>query len=134
MTTAIDTHPFVRGEGVAAWICECGKSRNSSAHGKVARPRHTDSPSPAWTVAASQVEHGQPVVTTDVVGTDFALPLVEPARRLHGGVVPSVLPRLRESGGTAVPFPDGSNNPPLDGDQRFLLVPPAVRPRGPGLA
>jgi len=122
MTTAIDTHPFVRGEGVAAWICECGKSRNSSAHGKVARPRHTDSPSPAWTVAASQVEHGQPVVTTDVVGTDFALPLVEPARRLHGGFVRSVRSRLRESGGTVVRFTDGTKTRPLNGHTVFLLV------------
>src|SRR4051794_41966093 len=122
MTTAIDTHPFVRGEGVAAWICECGKSRNSSAHGKVARPRHTDSPSPAWTVAASQVEHGQPVVTTDVVGTDFALPLVEPARRLHGGVFLSIHSPVWESRGGLVSCLPRFEDPPPYGVITFLHV------------
>lgn len=132
MTATIATHPFVRDVGAAAWVCECGKSRNSSAHGKITRPRRPDSPSPAWTVAASQVEYGQPVVTTDVVGTDFDLPLVEPARQLHGGFVRTVRSRLRKSGGTVVRFTDGTKTRPLNGHTVFLVVPPADADGGRG--
>jgi hypothetical protein len=126
MTATVDTHPFVRDVGAAAWVCECGKSRNSSVHTgqRGTHPRRTGSPPPARTVAASYLQAGQLVVTTDVVGTDFDLPLVEPTRT-HSGFVRSVRSRLRESGGTVVRFTDGTKTRPLNGHTVFIVVPPA---------
>ena len=39
------------------------------------------------TVPTSHLPAGEPVLTTDVVGTDFGLPLVRPTRTRQGGRV-----------------------------------------------
>jgi CDGSH-type Zn-finger protein len=122
-TTDTDTHPFIRETGAAAWICQCGRSRNSAAHkGTTPRtPRAAKATHRAGTVSAAHVEPGTIVITTDVVGTDFGLPLVEPTRRA-GGFTRTVRSHLRESGGTVVRFTDGSKTRPLNGQTVFILA------------
>lgn len=126
MPTAVaaEVHPFVRAEGAAAWICTCGRSRNSSTHKGQAAPRPRSEATPkvkAGTVAAGTVEPGTQVVTTDQVGTDFGLPLVEPTRR-RGGFVRTVRSHLKENGGIVVRFTDGSKTRPLNGHTAFVLA------------
>lgn len=124
-TAPADVHPFTRSAGGAAWVCECGRSRNSKAHAGVpARRRATrpaPEPTPFGTVSAAHVEPGTRVVTSDEIGTDFGLPLVEPTRR-QGGFVRTVRSHLRESGGTVVRFTDGTKTRPLHGQTAFVLA------------
>lgn len=123
---AVQVHPFTRQEGAAAWICTCGRSRNSSAHkGQAAKrasrePRAIIKVTPG-TVPACQVEPGTLVLTTDEVGTDFGLPLVEPTKR-RGGFSREVRSHIRESGGVVVRFTDGTKTRPLNGHTALILA------------
>lgn len=67
-------------------------------------------------LSSSQLEPGAKVLTTDPVGTDFGLPLVEPWRlKRTPHYVREVRSRHRAGGGTVVWFTDGTKSPPLHG-------------------
>jgi hypothetical protein len=76
------------------------------------------------TVSMSHLAAGQPVVTTDVVGTDFGLPLVRPARGRQGGRVRIVRSRCKAHGGVVVWFTDGTKTPPLHGRTSWVVAEP----------
>jgi hypothetical protein len=54
------------------------------------------------TVSTSNLTAGEPVLTSDVVGTDFGLPLVRPTRSRQGSRVRVVRSRCRAHGGVVV--------------------------------
>jgi hypothetical protein len=74
------------------------------------------------TVSTTHLAGGEPVHTTEVVGTDFGLPLVRPARTRRGGLVRVVRSRCRAHGGVVVWFTDGTKTPPLHGRTSWLLA------------
>ena len=88
------------------------------------------------TVSTTNLAGGEPVLTSDVVGTDFGLPLVRPTRRRGVGRVRIVRSRCRAHGGVVVWFTDGTKTPPLHGRTSWILAEPDVggRARAPGMA
>jgi hypothetical protein len=76
------------------------------------------------TVPTSHLPAGEPVLTTDVVGTDFGLPLVRPTKRRQGGRVRVVRSHCKAHGGVVVWFTDGTKTPPLHGRTTWLLAEP----------
>jgi hypothetical protein len=78
------------------------------------------------TVPTTQLAGGEPVLTSDVVGTDFGLPLVQPARTRRGSLVRVVRARCRVRGGVVVWFTDGTKTPPLHGRTGWIVAEPEV--------
>ena len=76
------------------------------------------------TVSTSNLPAGEPVLTTDVVGTDFGLPLVRPTRTRQGGRVRVVRSRCKAHGGVVVWFTDGTKTPPLHGRTTWIVAGP----------
>jgi hypothetical protein len=74
------------------------------------------------TVPTSHLPAGEPVLTTDVVGTDFGLPLVRPTKRRQGSRVRVVRSHCKAHGGVVVWFTDGTKTPPLHGRTTWLLA------------
>jgi hypothetical protein len=66
------------------------------------------------------------VLTSDVVGTDFGLPLVRPVRGRAVSTVRVVRSRCRAHGGVVVWFTDGTKTPPLHGRTSWILAEPDV--------
>jgi hypothetical protein len=84
------------------------------------------------TVPTSHLPAGEPVLTTAVVGTDFGLPLVRPARTGPGSQVRVVRSRCRAHGGVVVWFTDGTKTPPLHGRTTWVLADAAAGAPGHG--
>jgi hypothetical protein len=82
------------------------------------------------TVSTSNLAAGEPVLTSDVVGTDFGLPLVRPTRDREGGQVRVVRSHCRAHGGVVVWFTDGTKTPPLHGRTRWVVVEPGSAAHG----
>ncbi|MGY1633728.1 hypothetical protein ACI784_18655 [Geodermatophilus sp. SYSU D01186] len=78
------------------------------------------------TVSTSSLAAGESVLTSDVVGTDFGLPLVRPVRTGRGGRVRVVRARCRTSGGVVVWFTDGTKTPPLHGRTGWIVAGPGT--------
>jgi hypothetical protein len=76
------------------------------------------------TVPTARLPAGEPVLTTDVVGTDFGLPLVRPTRTRRGSRVRVVRSHYRAHGGVVVWFTDGTKTPPLHGRTAWVLAGP----------
>ena len=125
-TVPTSAHPFTRAVGDAAWRCVCGKSRNAAVHRGGANPVRPAAPSPETpvTVPTSHLPAGEPVLTTDVVGTDFGLPLVRPTRTRQGSRVRVVRSHCRAHGGVVVWFTDGTKTPPLNGRTVWIVAEP----------
>ncbi|MGY1690700.1 hypothetical protein [Geodermatophilus sp. SYSU D01105] len=119
-------HPFRRAPGEVAWRCACGMSRNAAVHRSAAPPVRPAPPAPiaAVTVPTSHLPAGEPVLTTEVVGTDFGLPLVRPAKARGGGRVRVVRSHCRAHGGVVVWFTDGTKTPPLHGRTVWIVAEP----------
>jgi hypothetical protein len=83
------------------------------------------------TVSTVKLAGGEPVLTSDVVGTDFGLPLVRPAGRREVGRRRIVRSRCRTHGGVVVWFTDGTKTPPLHGRTSWILAEPDVGARAP---
>ena len=79
---------------------------------------------PAVTVSTAHLPAGEPVLTTDVVGTDFGLPLVRPTRSREGSRVRVVRSHCRAHGGVVVWFTDGTKTPPLHGRTTWIVAGP----------
>jgi hypothetical protein len=115
-------HPFTRAAGDVAWRCACGRSRSAAVHrGVASRPRPA-AKAPDVTVPTSHLPAGEPVLTTDVVGTDFGLPLVRPTRTREGSAVRVVRSHCRAHGGVVVWFTDGTKTPPLHGRTTWIVA------------
>jgi hypothetical protein len=84
------------------------------------------------TVSTSNLSAGEPVLTSDVVGTDFGLPLVRPIKTRRGSWVRVVRSRCRAHGGVVVWFTDGTKTPPLHGRTSWIVAEP--EPGGPASA
>jgi hypothetical protein len=123
-TVPTSAHPFSRAVGDAAWRCVCGKSRNAAVHRGGVNPIRPAVPSPETTVTVptSHLPAGEPVLTTDVVGTDFGLPLVRPTRTRQGSRVRVVRSHCRAHGGVVVWFTDGTKTPPLHGRTTWIVA------------
>ncbi len=78
------------------------------------------------TVSTSHLAAGESVLTSDVVGTDFGLPLVRPTKTGHGSRVRVVRARCRTSGGVVVWFTDGTKTPPLHGRTSWVVAEPGT--------
>ena len=78
------------------------------------------------TVPTSHLPAGEPVLTTDVVGTDFGLPLVRPTKTGQGSRIRVVRARCRTSGGVVVWFTDGTKTPPLHGRTSWVVAEPGT--------
>ena len=76
------------------------------------------------TVSTINLAAGEPVLTSDVVGTDFGLPLVRPTRTRQGSRVRVVRSRCRAHGGVVVWFTDGTKTPPLHGRTSWIVAEP----------
>jgi hypothetical protein len=76
------------------------------------------------TVSTSHLVAGESVLTSDVVGTDFGLPLVRPIKTGRGSRVRTVRARCRTSGGVVVWFTDGTKTPPLHGRTSWVVADP----------
>jgi hypothetical protein len=76
------------------------------------------------TVSMSNLAAGESVLTSDVVGTDFGLPLVRPTKTGHGSRVRVVRSRCRAHGGVVVWFTDGTKTPPLHGRTSWIVAGP----------
>jgi hypothetical protein len=74
------------------------------------------------TVPTSRLPAGEPVLTTDVVGTDFGLPLVRPTRTRQGSRVRVVRSHCKAHGGVVVWFTDGTKTPPLHGRTAWIVA------------
>jgi hypothetical protein len=126
MTTTPSTsaHRFSRAVGDVAWRCVCGMSRRAAVHrGAASSVRPAASvPEPPVTVSTSTLPAGEPVLTTDVVGTDFGLPLVRPTRTRQGSRVRVVRSHCRAHGGVVVWFTDGTKTPPLHGRTTWIVA------------
>ena len=83
------------------------------------------------TVSTSNLTAGEPVLTSDVVGTDFGLPLVRPTRTRAGSHVRVVRARCRTSGGVVVWFTDGTKTPPVHGRTVWTVADPGSGAPGP---
>jgi hypothetical protein len=84
------------------------------------------------TVSTSKLGAGESVLTSDVVGTDFGLPLVRPIRSGQGSRVRVVRARCRTSGGVVVWFTDGTKTPPLHGRTSWIVAEPGTAAPAPG--
>ena len=78
------------------------------------------------TVSTSHLAAGESVLTSDVVGTDFGLPLVRPTKAGHGSRIRVVRARCRTSGGVVVWFTDGTKTPPLHGRTSWIVAAPGT--------
>jgi hypothetical protein len=78
------------------------------------------------TVSTSNLAAGESVLTSDVIGTDFGLPLVRPAKVGHGSRVRVVRSRCRAHGGVVVWFTDGTKTPPLHGRTSWNVAEPGA--------
>jgi hypothetical protein len=76
------------------------------------------------TVSTSNLVAGESVLTSDVVGTDFGLPLVRPTKTGHGSRTRVVRARCRTSGGVVVWFTDGTKTPPMHGRTGWVVAGP----------
>jgi hypothetical protein len=76
------------------------------------------------TVSMNHSAAGEPVLTSDVVGTDFGLPLVRPIRTRQGSRIRVVRSRCRAHGGVVVWFTDGTTTPPLHGRRSWIVAEP----------
>jgi hypothetical protein len=76
------------------------------------------------TVSTSHLPVGEPVLTTDVVGTDFGLPLVRPTKTVRGSRVRIVRSHCKAHGGVVVWFTDGTKTPPLHGRTAWIVAEP----------
>jgi hypothetical protein len=76
------------------------------------------------TIPTNHLTAGESVLTGDVVGTDFGLPLVRPTRSRQGSRVRVVRARCRASGGVVVWFTDGTKTPPLHGRTAWIVAGP----------
>jgi hypothetical protein len=83
------------------------------------------------TVSTSNLTAGEPVLTSDVVGTDFGLPLVRPTRTRQGSRVRVVRSRCRAHGGVVVWFTDGTKTPALHGRTSWIVADPESRASAP---
>ncbi len=83
------------------------------------------------TVSTSNLPAGEPVLTTDVVGSDFGLPLVRPAKPRQGGRVRFVRSHCKAHGGVVVWFTDGTKTPPLHGRTAWVVAEPEPGARTP---
>ena len=126
-TVSTSAHPFTRAVGDAAWRCVCGMSRNAAVHRAAASPVRPAAPAPETTVtvSTSNLPAGEPVLTTDVVGTDFGLPLVRPTKTRRGSRVRVVRSHCKAHGGVVVWFTDGTKTPPLHGRTSWIVAEPA---------
>ncbi|MBM7809095.1 hypothetical protein JOD57_004932 [Geodermatophilus bullaregiensis] len=123
-TVSTSAHPFTRAVGDAAWRCQCGMSRSAAVHRGAPRPVRPAPPETTVTVSTANLPAGAPVLTTDVVGTDFGLPLVRPARTGPGSRVREVRSHCRAHGGVVVWFTDGTKTPPLHGRTAWVVAEP----------
>src|SRR3954470_5904388 len=96
-------------------------ARNSGAGDPIGPYREG---TPMTTVSTSNLTAGEPVLTTDVVGTDFGLPLVRPTRTRQGSRVRVVRSRCRSHGGVVVWFTDGTKTPPIHGRTAWIVADP----------
>lgn len=73
--------------------------------------------------STTALEEGDQVLTTEEVGTDFGLPLVEPwkSRRYLGAQTRIVRGHCKVSGGTVVWFEDGTKSRPIHGRTAWIL-------------
>src|SRR3954463_11964762 len=94
-------------------------ARNSGAGDPIGPYREG---TPMTTVSTSNLTAGEPVLTTDVVGTDFGLPLVRPTRTRQGSRVRVVRSHCRAPGGGVVWFTDGTKPPPLHGRTTWIVA------------
>ena len=78
------------------------------------------------TVSTSNLVGGESVLTGDVVGTDFGLPLVRPTRTRRGSRVRVVRSRCKAHGGVVVWFTDGTKTPPLHGRTSWVVAEPGT--------
>ncbi len=76
------------------------------------------------TVSTSNLHAGELVLTTDVVGTDFGLPLVRPTKTRRESRVRVVRAHCRAHGGVVVWFTDGTKTPPLHGRTSWIVAGP----------
>ena len=76
------------------------------------------------TVPTNHLTAGESVLTSDVVGMDFGLPLVRPTRTRQRSRVRVVRSRCRASGGVVVWFTDGTKTPPLHGRTSWVVAEP----------
>jgi len=74
------------------------------------------------TRSTSTLPPGEAVLTTGVIGTDFGLPLVQPARTRQGSTVRVVRSHCRSHGGIVVWFTDGTKTPPVHGRTVWLVA------------
>jgi len=127
-TVSTSAHPFTRAVGDAAWRCVCGMSRNAAVHRAAASPVRPAAPAPETTVtvSTSNLPAGEPVLTTDVVGTDFGLPLVRPTKTRRGSRVRVVRSHCKAHGGVVVWFTDGTKTPPLHGRTSWIVAEPGT--------
>ena len=125
-TVSTSAHPFIRAVGDVAWRCVCGMSRNAAVHRGAASPVRPAAPAPETTVtvSTSNLPTGEPVLTTDVVGTDFGLPLVRPTKTRRGSLVRVVRSHCKAHGGVVVWFTDGTKTPPLHGRTAWIVAEP----------
>ena len=94
-------------------------------------PVRPAAPETAVTVSTSHLPVGEPVLTTDVVGSDFGLPLVRPTRAREGSRVRVVRSHCRAHGGVVVWFTDGTKTPPLHGRTAWIVAGPDGEAHGP---
>jgi hypothetical protein len=127
-TVSTSAHPFSRAVGDVAGRCVCGMSRNAAVHRGVVSPVQPVVPAPGSTVtvSTSNLPAGEPVLTTDVVGTDFGLPLVRPTKTRRGSQVRVVRSHCKAHGGVVVWFTDGTKTPPLHGRTAWIVAEPEL--------
>jgi hypothetical protein len=123
-TVSPSVHPFSRAVGDVAWRCVCGASRTAAVHRGGVGPVRPAVPAPGSTVtvSTSNLPAGEPVLTTDVVGTDFGLPLVRPTKSRQGSQVRVVRSHCKAHGGVVVWFTDGTKTPPLHGRTAWIVA------------
>jgi hypothetical protein len=128
-------HRFSRAVGEVAWRCVCGMSRNAAVHRGAASPVRpaAPAPEPTVTVSTSNLPAGEPVLTTDVVGTDFGLPLVRPTKTRRGSQVRVVRSHCKAHGGVVVWFTDGTKTPPLHGRTAWIVAVPELHTHTPAV-
>ncbi len=73
------------------------------------------------TVSTSNLHAGELVLTTDVVGTDFGLPLVRPTKTRRESRVRVVRAPCRAHGGGVVWVTDGTQTPPRHGRTTWIV-------------
>lgn len=76
------------------------------------------------TVATQHLPVGAVVYTTDVMGDDFGIPIVDPNHRMRDRCVRTVRNSVKCRGGHVVWFTDGTKTNPLHGRAVWVLVQP----------